>query len=240
MDVLGELFERDRRSREPALTRAETGRTMSYHDVITTAYRAGNVLRYLGVGSGGRIALADDAHPAPLLAFFGAAQLGAVATFDPPADDDRVVLVPVEREASIDDRPGRRLVVYGGPPTRATTAHWERDVWSENPAFPPVEVAADDVALVAGDRAYTHERLLEAAAAVVDACGLRADGAVAVRASWTDPRTVVAGAIAPLVTGAEIALPAAADDPTKADLAVVPSGVEPPEPKSLSLSTVPL
>ncbi|MFC6737232.1 acetyl-CoA synthetase, partial [Halolamina salina] len=73
MDVVGDLLGRDRRSDRPALV--VDGRERSYHELITNAYKAGNVLRYHGVGEGRTVAVAPVLDLPPLLAFLGAAQL---------------------------------------------------------------------------------------------------------------------------------------------------------------------
>jgi len=51
MDVVGDLLARDRRSRDIALVTAD-GRERTYRDLITNAYKAANVLRYLGAREG--------------------------------------------------------------------------------------------------------------------------------------------------------------------------------------------
>ncbi|WP_129115745.1 AMP-binding protein [Halegenticoccus tardaugens] len=208
METLCDLVARDRRSERPALRIPGVSRAYSYHDVCTTAWKAGNALRYLGVGRGRRVELDDDPFVAPVVTFFGALLLGAETSFVPGEGEARAVVVRRSREAEFDDLPpGRKLVVYGGPPSSPTVAHWERDVWSENPSFPPVAVAPTDPALVTDGRAYAHADLLAAARRVVDRFGLDADGDVAVRAPLRRPGTVAAGLVAPLLAGGTIVFP---------------------------------
>ncbi len=202
METLPDLLARDRRSSTPAVRFPATDREMSYRDFITTAYKSANVLRYLGVSEGATVAI--DPRPAPeaLLAFFGAAQLSAVATFDLTTSSPRVVLSHVDREADLDVEPGTRLAVYNGPPTDSATTHWEAEVWSENPATPPSDATSDTPVLVAKDSTYTHGDLLAAAADAVDVLGLTAEETIAVSTSFSDPRTIAGGAIAALSVGA--------------------------------------
>jgi hypothetical protein len=224
MDALGDLVARDRRSDRPAL-RAGGSRRYSYHDFCTTSYKAGNFLRYLGVDAGDAVAVEPDPLPEPVLTFFGAALLGAATRFDPdrPDGDPRATVVPVEREAAFDPAPGRKLAVYGGAPESPDVDHWEQEVWSENPAFPPTAVDADSAALLAGDRAVSHRTLLDAARHVVAETGLCEGTTVAVRGSLADPGVVAAGVVAPLLAGGVVVFP----DPEAVCDVAVGDGPEP-------------
>jgi hypothetical protein len=225
MDTLGDLVGRDRRSDAIALRTDATDRAMSYHDFCTTAWKAGNFLRYLGVRTDDRIAVSPDLRPEPILALFGAALLGARTQFgidDPPAGGDtqaRVTVAPVERESTLSVPDESRLLVYGGVPEQSRTAHWEADVWSENPAFPPTTVESNSTVLEVVDRTDSHESLLAAARAVIEKYGLAAGSTVAVRDELRTPGTVAAGVLAPLLSGATAVFP---DDETVCDVAVGP------------------
>jgi hypothetical protein len=248
--VLGDVVARDRRSDEVALRVGATGREFSYRDFCTTAWKAGHALSHCGVHAGSRVALDPNPAPQPLLTLFGAACLGARVTFDTAAAS-RAVLVPAGREGDVAGRPDRKVVVYGDAPEDPGVVHWERTVWSENPVQPPGErdpeeavldgeeprssgsgMASDDGAepRFASNRTrsddtdtatYTHHEVLTAAARVVDAAGIGAETAVALRAPLTDPRAVVAGVVAPLVAGGTVALP---DGETDADVVVGDDG----------------
>jgi acyl-coenzyme A synthetase/AMP-(fatty) acid ligase len=241
MDVLGDLVDRarrDRRGAATALTAPAVDRSYSWHDLCTDAYKAGNVLRFLGVRgeSGAGLAVAADPLPEPVLAFLGAAQLGATTRFVPAGSagavatatgNVRVLLLPVDREDETGDLPpDTKLAVHGGRPGRPSTTHWERELWSENPQVHPAQVAPDDAALVAhgdGDETtYSHGALLSAAGAVVDDLGLTEADAVAVRGSLTHPGVVVAGVVAPLLAGGSVIL--GPDEPADA---AVGDGPEP-------------
>lgn len=225
MNVLGDLVARDRRSGDPALSAADPDRARSYRDLCTTAYKAGNILRYRGVDAGDEVAIAADPRPEPVLAFLGAVQLGAVARFVPAGDlatavgrpAVRVAVAPVEHESAVADAlaPGGSLATYGDPPDRPATTHWPRAVWSENPAFPPTSVDPDAPALAGtvdgDDAAFSHAAVLDAARAVAETLSLGRGDRVAVVASLADPRVVAAGVVAPLLVGATVVLPPADD-----------------------------
>ncbi|UIO98989.1 AMP-binding protein [Halobaculum sp. CBA1158] len=222
LSLVGDLVARERRSERPALHAAALDRTYSYFDLCNTACKAGNVLSHVGVREGDRLVVDADPHPQAVFTFLGAALLGAVTEFDSDPGrecDARAVVVPVEREDEFDLPGGSKLVAFGGDPVRPATTHWEEEVWSENPAFPPTfhdpsePILRGRVGDAAGDaagddgRTYSHADLLAAAGDAVDALDLDADSRVGVRAPLSDPRTVAAGVLAPLAAGGVIALP---------------------------------
>ena len=228
MDVVGDLLARERRSRNPALvTRNDSER--SYRDVITNAYKAANVLRHLGVREGATVAVAPEPEFHTALAFLGAARLGARVRFDPGPGlraGDRVVLTAVADEADADPSPGTNLAVFGGKPTRPETTHWEAQLWSENPGTPPSDVDPADAVLVCGDATVSHGDALDAARGVGETFGLDASSRVVVRTTFSDPGSVVAGLLAPLLCGGATVL-AGSERPAegtaaRGDLAVVP------------------
>ena len=225
MNTLGDVVSRERRSDATALRTDPTDRAMSFHDFCTTAWKAGNFLRYLGVRTDDRIAVAPDPRPEPILSLFGAALLGARTQFgveDAVSADDaraRVLVTPAEREATLSVPAESRLPVYGGVPEQSRTAHWEGDVWSENPAFPPTTVDPTSAVLELVDGSYTHESLLTAARDVANAYGLEEGSTVAVREELSASGTIVAGILAPLLTGATVVFGA---DETVCDVAVGP------------------
>lgn len=223
MNTLGAVVSRDRRSDAIALRTDPTDRAMSYHDFCTTAWKAGNFLRYLGVRTDDRIAVAPDPRPEPILALFGAALLGARTQFgvedavDAGDAQARVLVTPKEREATLSVPAESRLLIYGGVPEQSRTAHWEGDVWSENPAFPPTTVDPTSTALELADEGYTHESVLTAASDTASAYGLEPGTTVAVREELSTSGTIVAGVLAPLLRGATAVFPA---EDTVCDVAV--------------------
>ena len=230
-DVLGDLVARDRRTDDP-LVRFGTGAADFYtaHKFCTDAWKASNLFRYDGVGPGRTVGIADDRVPPVLLSFFGAALLGATVRFAPPVEADVRLLVANAAEiGNWELPPGSKRVAYDGPPEDPSVAHFERDVWSENPTMPPDEPAPSDPVLETDDETLTHAALLDATAAVVDDLGLTADDAVAIRASLAHPGTVVAGVLAPVAVGAEVYLPGVDEAGT-----VAVTTDDAPEPRSIT------
>lgn len=209
METLADLVARDRRSDRPALRTPSVDATSDYREMdyrrfCTTAWKAGNFLRHLGVGPGHTVAVQADPAPPTVLTFLGAAMLGAQThiTDDPEkVTDSRAVLVHVDRESSVSVEPGTTLVVYGGEPAEATTDYWEGGVWSENPAFPPTSTTGETTALTTKTESWSHANLLSAGRTVATALELDSTDEVELRAPISDPRAVAGGLIAPLLTG---------------------------------------
>jgi hypothetical protein len=222
MDALGDLVARERRSDDPFLLVPRENRRYDYHRFCTMAWKTGNFWRRRGVHEDATVAVADDLVPEALFAFLGAALLGAKTSFGLlEAPDARVVVAPSEGIGDYDLAPGGQKVAYGGPPDDPAAAHFERDVWSENPAFPDTPIDPETVALVAENREFTHADLLASAREVADDVGLEPGDEVAVRASLSKPGTVAAGVVAPLFAGGAILLP---DEDAIGDYAVADTG----------------
>lgn len=243
MDVVGDLLARERRSRDLALVTAD-GRERTYHDLITNAYKAANVLRYLGAREGSTVAIEPTPRLHPTLAFLGAAGLGAAVRFDPDAGiaaGDRVVLVDVAHEERTDPAPGTNLAVFGDPPERPETTHWEQELWSENPGMPPSSVDPTDPLVRGTDRNVSHADVLAGAASVVEAYDIDEETRVVLRGDFSAVGAVAAGVVAPLSVGAAAVLtdPSEVDDEARGDLAVVTEGAtRAPEPRSVTAADV--
>ena len=247
MDVVGDLLARDRRSRDTALVTAD-GRERTYRDLITNAYKAANVLRYLGAREGSTVAVEPTPGFHTTLAFLGAAGLGAPVRFDPVAgieQGDRVVLVAVADESTTEPAPGTNLATFGGPPDRPETTHWEQELWSESPGMPPSTVGPTDPLVRGADGDITHGGALDAAATVADEYGVDSETRVVLRTSLADPRALSAAVLAPLSVGGTTVLADAksdghGDDSARGDLAVVADDTSDavPEPKTVALSEV--
>ena len=234
--VLGDLLARDERRSQPAVSMPPVDREMSYHDFITTAYKSGNVLRYLGLSADATLAVDPEFRPEPLLALLGAAQLGASTTFDPTADA-RVRLVAVDDEADYESM-GGRLAVFGGSPEATTTTHWEQEVWSENPAFPPTQVDPESTVFVAGDETYSHRRLLTMAEQVIDDLSLQKGSRLAVRTPLAAPETIGGGLVAALAAGATAVFVDDLTTEVDADAAVVDGQQSTPEATQIRVDTL--
>lgn len=193
----------------------------SYDEFATNAWKAGNLLRHYGVRAGATMALvtgpksptAEDkpgwlgSAADPLLALLGGATVGAVIDLTPTAPvDARAIVLPDGWLDRYDVAPGCSQIAYGGPPETAGVAHFERELWSENPIQPPGSLAADNSVLCIDGKTYTHGHVLDAARAIADERGLTDDDSVAIDAPLTTAETVAAGVVAPLLVGATILL----------------------------------
>lgn len=209
MEVLGELVARDCRSGATALRAPALGRSYDYRRFCTSAWKVGNFLRHLGVRSGDGVGVADDQLPEPVLTLYGAACLGAVVRFGPPEVPDDTIRGLVVPEADLDRfdlGPATKSVVYGDQHSDPSVAYFERDVWSENPTAPPDPVVPDDPLLRTEHSTYSHGEVLEAAESVVERHGLDPDTTVAIgpEISFAHPGTVVAGVVAPVLSGGTV------------------------------------
>ncbi|WP_049921017.1 hypothetical protein [Halopiger djelfimassiliensis] len=209
--TVDELLTRELRDDRTALVDA-TGREFDHHWLCTTSWKAGNFLRHAGVRRDVTVGVVGDG-PLALLAFFGTTLLEGTTRFDPPAalaDEEafRALVAPVEDlESGEYDLPrGAQRVGYGGKPDEPDVHHFDAGIWSENPAFPPLEIDPDTSILTDGDRTVSHDALLEAAAAVADDYDLETGDRVVVRAPLSDPRTVAAGVLAPLLADGIVVL----------------------------------
>jgi len=214
MDVVGDLLDRDLRSRDAALVTVD-GRERTYHDLITNAYKAANVLRYLGARGGSTVAVEPTPGLHTTLAFLGAAGLGAPVRFDPATGierGDRVVLVRASNESTTEPAPGTSLAAFGGPPTRPETTHWEQELWSENPGMPPSDVAPADPAICGPARAFSHRELCSLAATAVDEARMDDETRVVLRRPFSDASAVAVGLVAPLSVGGTTVLAPLSDD----------------------------
>ncbi|MFC7166372.1 acetyl-CoA synthetase [Halospeciosus flavus] len=208
------------------------GRAHSARELRTTTYRAGNFLRHHGVREGVDVVVADDSVPQAVFSALGATLLGAAVRFGLPDESDaRAVVGPADDIGAVSLPPGGQRVAYGDEPTDPSWGYFERDAWSENPAFPPVGFDGETTALRTEDTAYSHAALLDAAETVAD--GLDANDVVAVRGSLTDPGVVVAGLLAPHFADAVSLLPTPDETGT-----VAVGGEDVPEDRVMSPSSV--
>lgn len=233
METLDDVVARERRSDDLAIRVAGAREgSYTYHQFCTTAWKTGNFLRHLGVRDGVTVGIAADPLAQPVLGFFGAALLGATTRFAPPERTDaRAVLALADDLDRYELPPGAQRAGYGEEPDDPSVRFFEREVWSENPSFPPVDRDPETLALTDGERSYSHRELVSGAGAVVEREGIEAGDVVAVRAPLADPGTVVAGVIAPLVAGATVLFP---DDETVGDVAVTNRSA--PEPQTIAPS----
>ncbi|MCU4741747.1 hypothetical protein OB955_17595 [Halobacteria archaeon AArc-m2/3/4] len=226
--TVGDLFERERRSEEPALEDA-TGRVYDYHWLCTSSWKAGNFLRHSGVRRGVTVGVVGDG-PLALLAFFGTALLEGTTRFEPPEDledeysanpgsnarpengtergtaEFRTLVAPVDALERYTLPQGAQRVGYGRKPDDPAVHHFDAGLWSENPSFPTLEIDPETPLLSDGEGRYTHRTVLETAQRIVDEWGIDDETRVRVNAELADPRAVTAGVIAPLAAGGTVVL----------------------------------
>ena len=162
-------------------------------------------------GGSGEDAIGFLGAAEPLLAILGGASIGATVDVTPAAPvESRALVAPAWR--SSETAPRCSTLAYGGPPEDPAVAHFEAELWSENPTAPPEHVDPEDPALRADGETFTHETLLAVAENVVADHGLDDTSQVMLSARLIDPGALVAGVLAPLSVGATVVLPDGADD----------------------------
>lgn len=209
-------------------------REYTRREFLNTVWKTGNFFRTLGVHEGSLVAI--TAHPTPesLLSFLGASLLDARVRFNPPASiDARVVVGPTGALDEFELPAGGQFVGYGDDPADPSWAYFEREVWSENPAFPDVD-HPPDAPLIETEQEQFHAEAVVGAAGTI-AGDLSTDDVVAVRSPLSTPGTIVAGVLAPLAADATILLP---DETATGSVAV--TDVEAPEPRTIDPERVAL
>lgn len=219
METLADLVAAGR-DREGAVVNApERNAPYTYGEFSTNAWKAGNLLRHYGVRAGARLGvIVGPKHPTPgdepgwlgtapdpLLAVLGGACLGARVVLSPPQPiDARAFVCP---DAWLDDyevQPGCSRIAYGGPPEGTGVAHFERELWSENPIEPPDLVSADEPFLDIDGTATTQGTLVTAGKSVAETHGLGSDDRIYLDAPLSSAGAIAAGVVAPLTVGATI------------------------------------
>ncbi|ELZ07176.1 hypothetical protein C479_15372 [Halovivax asiaticus JCM 14624] len=216
METVADYLTRDRRSDRPALVDS-TGRTYDAHWVCTSAWKAGNFLRHTGVRRGVTVGVVGDG-PLAVLSFLGTALLSGRTWFDPPstaidaassaasdAESLRTIVAPATQLEDVEADPSTQLVCYGGEPPAPGVHHLDAGLWSENPSFPPVDIDPETplLAVTDGDGtrhgSISHATALAEARRIAGTFDIEAGTRVVVDRAFDDPRTVVAGVLAPLV-----------------------------------------
>lgn len=209
-ETLADCFTRDQRSDRPVLE-DPTGRTYDAHWVRTTAWKAGNFLRHTGVRRGVTVGVVGSG-PLAVLAFYGTALLEGTTRFHPPVDAEydtsfRTLVAPCDDLEAYTLPESTQRVGYGVKPSDPSVHHFEAGLWSENPSFPPVEIDPETALLTDGERTISHGRAVEVATNLVDRWDLETGDRVRIDGPLSDPRTAVAGLIAPLLVDAVVVLP---------------------------------
>jgi hypothetical protein len=148
-----------------------------------------------------------------------------------------VLVGPIDRLERVSATAATKRLGYGAAPDDPEVAFFEREIWSENPAFPPSDVEEGVVAIETSGRDYTHREVVAAAERIVGRKGFDPGTEIVVRAPLSDVRTVVAGVLAPLAAGGTIVYPGSG---TGGDLAVVAGDGAVPESATIDVADVSL
>jgi hypothetical protein len=219
METLADLVAAGRNREGPVVDAPERNAPYTYGEFSTNAWKAGNLLRHYGVRAGARLGLVigpkhpepDDepgwlgATPDPLLALLGGACLGARVVLSPPQPvEARAFVCPDAWLDRYDVSPGCSQLAYGGPPETTGVAHFERELWSENPIEPPDPVAADDPFLDIDGATKTQGELISVGESLAATHELDSGDRIALDAPLTSAGAIAAGVVAPLAVGATI------------------------------------
>lgn len=132
----------------------------------TTCHKTANLLNHLGVREGGDVVVSPSAVPENVFGFLGACLVGARTRFSDGGTVDADALVCAgDRLDGYDLPPSCSVLAHGEAPRRVT--NFEREIWGENPVFPPDLVAESD-AVVLAERNRTSAELVEDAREIVD------------------------------------------------------------------------
>ncbi|MFB6111985.1 MAG: AMP-binding protein [Halobacteriaceae archaeon] len=238
MDVIGDLVQRSRAGEhdERMALRAsgDPPSRYTYAEFRTTARKTGNYLSHHGVGPERPVGVPDDRAAELVLTLYGAALLGAPLIVEPADAPELAALVaPTQALEASTVSPGTARIGYGERPDQPDATLFGRAVWSENPGFPPTTVAPDQPILQGAFGSVSHRSLVAAGRRAADHLSIEAGEDVAVRATLTEPGTIAAGLVAPILEGATIVFPGTDE---KADIAVV-SG-DAPEKRRIDPRTV--
>jgi hypothetical protein len=207
----------------------DPGREYDYRRLRTDARKTGNFFAHKGIRHGRSLGVAADPVPEAVLSVLAAGLLGAVVRFAPPREfEGRAVVGPSDRVGEYELPAGGQRIGYGDPPADPAVFHFEEEMWSENPTFPPSEATPGDPILATPERTLSHGEVLAAAERTVEKHDLRTGDAVAVRAPLSAPGTVAAGVVAPLLSGSTVLLPDP-DDPESEVGSVAVSEADAPE-----------
>lgn len=227
MDTVLDLLE----SIDPQATVLVAGdRTYTGKRFAEMVYKTGNYLRHCGVHAGAVVEIYPTGAPETIFGFLGTALLEGVTIFGIESTDSPAVrLGPTEALRTASIPPGCRAVGFGTPPDDPSWAYFEREIWSENPFFPEIELDPERSLLGPDEGRYSSFDLLETATIV--AKNLTTEDRVAIRSALDEPGTVTHGILAPLLAGSTILLP---EDGQRGDVAV--GSPDSPEPRVLEPS----
>lgn len=209
----------------------------TYERLATTTYSLAAALAERGVDEDSLVALTPAEAPETVVGLLATTILGARARFSGPARAPVDALIgPVDAVGKYEIPEGAARIGFGSRPDSAAISHFGKLVWKAADTPPDAPVLPTTRALSDGEYVYSHRALLRAGQAVIEARDLTPDMTVVVRSALTDPRTVAAGLIAPLMAGSTIRFPI--DGRSHGDLAITEDDA--PERRLLLVFDVPL
>lgn len=233
-DLVGDCVDREGR----AIGAPEAGEQVyTYERLATTTYSLAAALADRGVDEDSLVALAPAEAPETIVGLLATTILGARARFSGPARAPVDALIgPVDLVGRYEIPDDAARIGFGSRPDLPAIEHFGRLVWKAADTPPEAPVLPTTRALSDGEYVYSHRALLRAGHAVIDARDLTPEMTVVVRAALTDPRTVAAGIVAPLMAGSTVRFPV--DNRSHGDLAITDDDA--PERRLLLTFDVPL
>ncbi len=212
-------------------------RVYTYDQLVETTRSLATVFAEAGIDEESVVAIAPAPAAETVIGFLSATALGASVRFSPPARAAiEGVFGPTDTVGTFQVPDDALRVGFGERPEDDRITHFGTAVWKAHAEPIDAPVVPTTPALSDGSHQYTHRALMQAASAVIDIRDITAETETAVRGPLTDPRTVVAGFIGPLVAGGTIRFPS--NSTPHGDLAITDDAA--PEHRLLLLLDVPL
>lgn len=207
----------------------------TYERFQECVYELSTVFADHDIEDGSRIALASDHSASAVFAFYATAVIGGATWIGAPRKiKAHAAVAPTEQVTGYTLPEGALRVGYGSKPDDDSVVHFERAIWKADGRPPDAGVLPGTKVITDGEWQYSHRNLLKAGMEVADR--LDENTTVTVRAPLSDPRTVAAALVAPLLVGGTVRFPADADP--AGDVAVTDDTA--PEPRAIPVQSVPL
>lgn len=188
-ETVGELLQR-----APGDGVALETETKGYSEEVfyTTCHKTANLLNHLGARKGSAVAVSPRPVPENVFGFLGACLVGAETRFvhDGAVDAD-ILVSDGGRVGSYEVPASCRVLAHGDAPQGAT--NFDREIWGENPVFPPDLVGGADTTVLNG---HTSAEVVEEARGIVEERGLWNGDEVTVESLDKDAVKVVAAVAA--------------------------------------------
>lgn len=209
----------------------------TYEQLQETTYSFAHVLSEHGVDNESLVGIVPSGNGQTVISVLGAAALGAQIQLEDISGTAVDALVGPTNSVGKYRIPAQSpRIGFGSSPDHDKIMHFEKLVWKTDPTLPEASVLPSTSLLKTPEATFSHRRVIKAAEAAVKAREMDEEMTVVVRSSISDPRTIAAGFIAPLLAGATIRFPT--DTSSHGDLAITSEAA--PEPRLLLPLDVPL